>query len=411
MPKNIFSHIHRALLFTSSALIVTVVIAGATSFFWQQTKRSLDSAQQQAQVANAKIADYSAQLTSIQAELTTSQNDLQKLKNADQFKRNEALQAQITAIHDQFTKSVTEYEDIVKLRDLGTKTDKMDALFAQTLVLLSQRNYASASGILTQLSQEIQKAQNALAASSGGAALANAMQSNDAPGSGYRRQTVKSDVGTFGVDIIAADLGSTRVVVETASGSDCANNCPLAPLADFVNRSHGYAGVNSSYFCPAAYPSCAGKTNSFDTLLMNRNKTYFNSANNVYSSVPVAIFAGNSARFIAHSSGWGRDTGVDSVIAGQPLLLLNGDIQFGGDGDPKKNSHTGRAFIGSKGSTVYIGAVHGATVVEMAHVLKTLGLQNAINLDDAGSLALYFNGHYVAGPGRTLPWGIVFVRK
>src|SRR5579859_1639994 len=411
MPKNVPVHIHWALLFTSSALIATVVIAGATSFFWQQTKRSLDTSQQQVRAASAKIADYSDQLTSIQAALATSQNDLQQLKNTDQVKRNEALQAEVTAIHDQFTKSVTEYEDVLKLRDLGVKTDKMDTLFAQTLVSLSQRNYASASGILAQLAQEIQKEQNVLATSSGGAALANAVQSNGAPGSGYRRQTVQSDVGTFAVDIIAADLNSTRVIVDTASPSDCANNCPLAPLADYVNRSHGYAGVNSAYFCPASYPSCAGKTNSFDTLLMNKNKTYFNSANNVYSIVPAAIFSGNSARFLAHSMDAGRDTGVDSVIAGQPLLLLNGNIQFGGDGDPKKNSRTGRAFIANKGTTVYIGAVHGVSVVEMAHVLKTLGMQNAINLDDAGSLALYFNGHYIDGPGRTLPWGIVFVRK
>ncbi len=170
-------------------------------------------------------------------------------------------------------------------------------------------------------------------------------------------------------------------------------------------------GINGPYFCPAEYPSCAGKTNSFDTLLMNKSKTYFNSDNNVYSTVPAVIFSGGSARFVGRSLEWGRDTGVDAVIASQPLLLSGGEIRFGGDGDPKKGSRGSRSFIGSKGSTVYIGVVRSATVAEVAHVLKTMGIENALNLDSGGSTAFMANGKYVAGPGRNTPFGIVLVRK
>ena len=92
------------------------------------------------------------------------------------------------------------------------------------------------------------------------------------------------------MEIIAADLHATRVIVDTASDGDCSNNCPVLPLVDYVSRSSAYAGINGTFFCPTEYPSCAGKTNSFDTLLMNKNKVYFNSANNVYSTVPAAIF-------------------------------------------------------------------------------------------------------------------------
>src|SRR6185369_5514049 len=98
-------------------------------------------------------------------------------------------------------------------------------------------------------------------------------------------------------DMVAADLGSTRVVVETASGGDCRDGCPVDSLASYVGKAGGFAGINGPYFCPAEYPSCAGKTNSFDTLLMNKNKIYFNSDNNVYSSVPAYIFSG-SARLV-----------------------------------------------------------------------------------------------------------------
>jgi hypothetical protein len=81
------------------------------------------------------------------------------------------------------------------------------------------------------------------------------------------------------------------------------------------------------------------------------------------------VFSGGSARFIGRSLEWGRDTGVDGVIANQPLLVSGGNVVFGGDGDPKKGSKGPRGFVGSNGSTVYIGVVHSATVSEAAVVL------------------------------------------
>lgn len=234
---------------------------------------------------------------------------------------------------------------------------------------------------------------------------------NTLPANGYRTQAVKIDSGTFTMDIIAGDLNTTRVQVETASSGDCADNCPVDTLADYVQRSGGYAGINGPYFCPAAYPSCAGKTNSFDTLLMNKNKVYFNSANNVYSTVPAAIFYGTSARFVSHSSEWGRDTGVDAVIANQPLLVQNGQVVFFGDSDVKRSSVGPRNFIANKGDHVYIGSIHAATTADAAQILHTLGVDNALNLDSGGSTALYLNGRYLDGPGRQTPFGIVLVRK
>ena len=123
------------------------------------------------------------------------------------------------------------------------------------------------------------------------------------------------------------------------------------------------------------------------------------------------IFNGNSVRLVGQSLEWGRDTGVDAVIAAQPLLVSGGNVAFGGNSDPKEGSKVSRAFIASKDNFVYIGVVHGATVGEVAHVLKALGVQSALNLDSSGSLAFMVNGKYVDGPGRQTPFGIVLVRK
>ncbi|KKR85167.1 MAG: hypothetical protein UU32_C0036G0003 [Candidatus Woesebacteria bacterium GW2011_GWB1_41_10] len=129
-------------------------------------------------------------------------------------------------------------------------------------------------------------------------------------------------------------------------------------------------------FCPATYPTCAGKINSFDTLLMNKNKTYFNSDNNVYSNNPGAIFGGGYIRFVSAVSQWGRDTGIDGMISNYPLLVFNSNVAFGGDDDPKNGSKGARSFVANNG----------------------------------GSTALW-SGGYKVGPGRDLPNVILFVKK
>jgi exopolysaccharide biosynthesis protein len=235
--------------------------------------------------------------------------------------------------------------------------------------------------------------------------------SNTPPGSGFSKQNVQTDAGIFPISIVSADLSSTRVIVDTASDSDCSNNCPVLSLADYVSRNGAYAGINGSFFCPAEYPSCAGKTNSFDTLVMNKNKTYFNSANNVYSTIPAAIFSAGSARFVGQSLDWGRDTGVDSVIANYPMLVQGGNIAFVENAsEPKFGARGARTFIANKGSQVYIGVVSGATMGESAKVMKALSFENALNLDEGGSTALW-SGGYIFGPGRSIPNAVLFIHR
>lgn len=234
---------------------------------------------------------------------------------------------------------------------------------------------------------------------------------NTPPGSGFSKQTVSVEGQNYTVSIVAADLNSTKVIVDTASDSDCSNDCPVLSLAEYTSRNGAWAGINGSYFCPASYSSCAGKTNSFDTLLMNKNKRYFNSDNNVYSTVPAAIFSAGSARFVGQSLEWGRDTGPDSVIANYPLLIAGNNINFTeAPNEPKFGGKAARTFIAAKGNMVYIGIVHNASMGESAKVLKALGMDGALNLDQGGSTALWHGG-YKAGPGRSIPNAILFVNR
>lgn len=235
--------------------------------------------------------------------------------------------------------------------------------------------------------------------------------SNQLPKTGFASFNVSSDVGTFLVDVGAGDVSSTRVVIDTASDSDCTSNCPAFPLSTYVSRRNAYAGINGTYFCPAesAYASC-GANNSFNFLVMNINKYYFNSSMNVYSSNAGAIFASSYVRFVNSISEWGRDTSPDGVISNYPLLVLNGNINFSGSSDSKLTVKTTRSFVANKGNLVYIGDVFNASAEDVAHVLHTLGVDNALNLDDAGSAAFWYGG-YKVGPGRNIPNAVLFISR
>lgn len=408
LPKiSRFQHVTLLSKILLASVIFLSVASLVAAFSWytekKQSNLSFSKISNEKMQLSEELSQVESQLSSVSAQLTTLQAE-------DQFVRNEKLQAEIKAIETTYKQAVASYERILDLRGDTTKTGPLEQKFSLVLSQLAQRKEASASATLASLQKDIQDLQTQLAA-----AVApipeNLPVSNAPPASGYSRQTVNTEVGQFAVDILTADLNSTRVQVETASDGDCRDNCPVAALADYVARSGGFAGINGPYFCPAEYPSCAGKTNSYDTLIMNKKKTYFNSENNVYSTVPAMIFSGGSARLVGRTQEWGRDTGVDAVIASQPMLLSGGNVAFGGDGDPKKGSRGSRSFIGSKDNNVYIGVVRGATVAEVAYVLKALGLQSALNLDSGGSTAFYVNGKYVAGPGRQTPFGIILVRK
>jgi len=355
-------------------------------------------------------AELSDEKLSLDEKLASISAELTRLQNVDQKLRNDELEEEITSIQKTYSSAVNSYESLLKLREKTTKTQSFDELLTDALVYLSKRNYASASATLADLDKQIKAEEDKLAATAATAIPANVPVNNAPPGSGYSRQQVATEIGNYMVSLVAADLSSTRVIVDTASEGTCGNDCPVLSLGDYVSRNGAFAGINGSYFCPAEYPSCAGKTNSFDTLLMNKNKVYFNGDNNVYSTVPVVIFGNGWIRFESQSLNWGRDTGVDGVLANQPLLVSGGNVVFGGDGDPKKGSKGGRSFVANKGNTVYIGVVHNATVAEAAIVLKALGMENALNLDSGGSTALW-SGSYKAGPGRNIPNAILFVGK
>lgn len=394
--KRLFSSVIAIALISTTAIVSFLVI------------QSFKSETSKVTMLEIMAIDLGEENEKLKTELAENLMKLNSLENEDQYKINIDLKNKISQIETTYKKAVSTYEELLKLKESSKVPSSFDEAYTEAIVALSKQDYESADKKLNDLSTSIAAETQKVAASF--TIPASVPVNNTPPASGYSRQSVDTEIGQYMVSIVSGDLGSTKVIVDTASTGTCGNDCPVMSLGDYVSRNGAYAGINGSYFCPTEYPSCAGKTNSFDTLLMNKDKTYFNSDNNVYSTVPAVIFGGGYIRFVGQSSEWGRDTGIDSMIANQPLLVRGGNVSFAGDGDPKKGSKAGRSFVANKGNTVYIGVVHSATVAEAAIVLKTMGIENALNLDSGGSTALW-SGGYKAGPGRNIPNAILFLRK
>ncbi len=339
------------------------------------------------------------------AELTDVAKQYETLKADDQVKKNEALSEVITNIQKTYEDGAKLFEDRADLVITAGKVATVDKELAKFLSLLGDQKWVEANEQVKKVRTEIDKiivanTPRTTALQSGGQAKVD----NTLPGSGYSRQKVTTGRGEFVISMISAP--GARVIVETASDSDCSDNCPTKTLAEHVAASGGFAGINGAYFCPPDYPKCQGKVNSFDTLAVNgRNKAVLNRANNVYSVVPLMAAYGNNLSFYDQTVQWGVDTSSTGALANHPRLVRDGSNATGDNG-----SKGTRGFIGKKDSTIVIGHVYAASLQDTAEVLVTLGIQNALNLDGGGSSALYYEGSYKAGPGRGLPTAIVLAR-
>lgn len=384
-------------------LILIVFVAGGLIFVKFFSERSSLISQ------NFKLSNEREDLM-VQTE--SLKKEIEDLKNEDLRKTNENLGKIIKEVEKTFKDYAQMIEKIADARNGGIKTTDLEKEEAEIVRMLSEMNYSSASAKIVSASQKVDSLLAQKEATLVEKIAASVQNSQDLPTPGYRRQMVQTDRGSFLVDIVSSQIGSTRVIVDTASDEDCSDNCPVLPLSTYVQRNGGFVGINGSYFCPAEYPSCVGKANSYDTLTMNsRTKKYFNSENNKFSQVPLVAFDGGGAPiFKMQTVEWGRDTGVQAVLANHPMLVLGGNIVVPGGLSEKQQIKSNRSVVAQKGNYIYLMVVHSASVSEAATVMKSLGIDNALNLDSGGSTALYFSGSYKVGPGRNLPNAIIFAR-
>ena len=229
---------------------------------------------------------------------------------------------------------------------------------------------------------------------------------------GGNYMTVSTEKGNFGVYLIKVSLSGVKVVTASANGDDCKDNCPTKSLADHVKDNGGYAGINGAYFCPPDYSTCSGKVNSSDyAFYRSSSGKWLNKAALSWGDTGLATFNGSSSKFYRKSSDYGGGS-VTAGISNYPSLLSGGNVvvDVGKLTSYQKDVKGSRGAIGVGDSNLYLAIISNATVVDAAYVMKALGAKDALNLDGGGSSALYLNGSYIVGPGRSLPNAVVLVK-
>ena len=232
-------------------------------------------------------------------------------------------------------------------------------------------------------------------------------------GEGYSYINVTTEKGTtHGVYLIKLPMSQYKVKTVSALESDCKDNCPTKSLAQYVSENNAVAGMNGSYFCPPDYSSCGGKVNSFDYAFYDSNDgRWFNKDAREWFDTGMFTFNGSSVSFHKESSDFGGG-GITGAISNYPSLLKNGEVVIRDSivTSYQKDVRGPRGVIGVGGDNIYLAIVTNATVYDAAYAMKALGVKHALNLDGGGSSAMYINGGYVVGPGRSLPNAIVLVR-
>lgn len=226
------------------------------------------------------------------------------------------------------------------------------------------------------------------------------------PGNGYGYATVVTDRGTFKAHIIT--LNNPTMVTDAAGDSDCDNDCPAKPLADYVTSNGGFAGIHGTYFCPPDYADCSSKKNTFDfPIYISRLSKWAESDKLGWNDRAIVYQDGNGFHYLPNASTF--NGGLNAGVINYPGLLDNGQITVNQDPlSDKLRSKGTKGGIGINGNKVFLVVANSVDTLDFATLFKTIGATSALNLDGGGSVAMYYGGRYVVGPGRALPNAIIF---
>lgn len=104
---------------------------------------------------------------------------------------------------------------------------------------------------------------------------------------------------------------------------------------------------------------------------------------------------------------------VEGGLQAGPRLLVNGkvalDVKNEGFKDPKILTGGGaRSALGlTRDHKMILLTTNGATIPQLAEIMKQAGAYQAMNLDGGASSGLYYNGKYLTTPGRKISNAIV----
>jgi exopolysaccharide biosynthesis protein len=248
--------------------------------------------------------------------------------------------------------------------------------------------------------------------SSGGAAatlpvLSGTLMKPDSPAVVSAKHTYKVGSRSFSVQTVTVSLLHPSVRLDAVLAGNTVGKTEA--LGSIAKRSGAVAAINGTFFdayTDGAYKAPYGYIISGGKMLKNspgdRRTVFAYDSNLLAELIPGDEF---SLRF--------QSGGVEGALQAGPRLLVNGEVSLNvaaeGFKDPKILTGGGaRSALGiTRDHKLILMTSGGATIPQLAQIMKQAGAYQAMNLDGGASSGLYYNGKYLTTPGRLISNALV----
>ncbi|RAR41129.1 phosphodiester glycosidase family protein [Paenibacillus sp. MDMC362] len=225
------------------------------------------------------------------------------------------------------------------------------------------------------------------------------------------RKTFKVGSRSFSAQVVTVSLLHPKVELDVVLAGNKAGK--VEDLRSIAKRSKAVVAINGTFFdayTSGAYKAPYGYLVSKGHILHKAsgdNRTIFTyDSNNLAVMIPGLDF--KSVYDAGHMEG---------ALQAGPRLLTDGkvtlDVKKEGFKDPKILTGGGaRSALGiTKDHKLIMLTTGGATIPQLAEIMKQAGAYQAMNLDGGASSGLYYNGSYLTTPGRQISNAIVVQYK
>lgn len=221
------------------------------------------------------------------------------------------------------------------------------------------------------------------------------------------KHTYKVGGRSFSVQTVTVSLLHPSVKLDAVLAGNTVGRTEA--LASIAKRSNAVAAINGTFFAAytdGAFKAPYGYIISGGKMLKNSpgdNRAVFAYDRNMLAElIPGSEF---KARFDAGS--------IEGALQAGPRLLVNGKVVLNvaaeGFRDPKILTGGGaRSALGiTRDHKLILLTTGGATIPQLAGIMKQAGAYQAMNLDGGASSGLYYNGKYLTTPGRLISNALV----
>lgn len=225
------------------------------------------------------------------------------------------------------------------------------------------------------------------------------------------RKTFKVGSSSFSTQVVTVSLLHPKVELDVVLAGNKAGK--VEDLRSIAKRSNALVAINGTFFdaytsgsYKAPYGYLVSKGNMYHKASGDLRTIFTYDRNHLASMIPGPDF--QSVYEAGHMEG---------ALQAGPRLLTDGkvtlDVKKEGFKDPKILTGGGaRSALGiTKDHKLILLTTSGATIPQLAEIMKQAGAYQAMNLDGGASSGLYYNGSYLTTPGRQISNAIVVKYK